>query len=121
MFLALKKYWVHNLPDVTRQCNPRNLIPSLVYKDSEFSINCLNLSQSLKVDEDIENIDIATNTIHETNVATDVSVNGQLVGENAYENKIQHLLQYVNNNKSKFKELQEKQKILDVKLAQVIY
>ncbi|KAF2884096.1 hypothetical protein ILUMI_22064 [Ignelater luminosus] len=116
---ALKKYWVHNLPDVTKQCNPRNLIPSLLYKDSEFSINCLNLSQSLKVDEDIANIDVTTNTINETNVTTDVSLNGHPVEENAYENKIQCLLQYVNNNKSKFKELQEKQKILEAKLAQV--
>ncbi|KAB0799648.1 hypothetical protein PPYR_07528 [Photinus pyralis] len=33
---ALKHYWIHHLPDVSRQCAPHNLIPSLLYNDSKF-------------------------------------------------------------------------------------
>ncbi|KAK5643290.1 hypothetical protein RI129_007135 [Pyrocoelia pectoralis] len=33
---ALKQYWIHHLPDVSRQCDRQNLIPSLLYNDNKF-------------------------------------------------------------------------------------
>lgn len=37
----MRQYWARNLADVTKQCSRDNLIPSLLFKDSEFPTNRL--------------------------------------------------------------------------------
>ncbi|KAJ8966464.1 hypothetical protein NQ317_011451 [Molorchus minor] len=50
----LKQYWIHNVPDVTRQCSTRELIPSLLFQDIQFSQSPSLLATIKKENEEKE-------------------------------------------------------------------
>lgn len=118
IFLDLKEYWIHNIPDVTKQCPARKLIPSLLFKDNEFAENP-NLLTGIKNQQEIVTvgevsrdmiIDLPTEEIHTT---MEVTV------RSSPENKIDGVLKEVEEIKSKFLSQQEIIKNNELQLSQV--
>ncbi|KAJ8946713.1 hypothetical protein NQ318_006971 [Aromia moschata] len=124
---VLKQYWIHNLPDVTRQCSPRKLIPSLLFKDSRFLKNpdLLNTirkqSENISLD-DIQNMKI---TLSSGDVNADVKMiagkeeTGEKIIEQEKENRIIDVANELEAIKLKYIALQEVTKNNELQLSQL--
>lgn len=122
-FLGLQQYWVHNLPDVTKQCTINNLIPSLLFKDSQFLMSHLNSSSLSLNNAQIENIteDAAHITLspictksYSEDTLSQIS-DSELVNEKAV------VANEIENTKEKILELEKEIKLAEQQLQQVSY
>ncbi|KAK4886403.1 hypothetical protein RN001_002674 [Aquatica leii] len=110
---SLKQYWVHYLPEVTKQCLKQNVVPSLLYRDSEFT----DLAFSTKV-ENVETNSLVNNI--EISNANLVKHNGTTVPElSIFEIEINKIRCAIEENKHKYEELQISYNNLDKQLAQI--
>lgn len=124
-FLELKYYWIHNVPDVTKQCSHRKLIPSLLYKDSEFPEdfdlkNVIRKSEivSLNTIETDLNIPISSSEkIEKTSV--DIINIDKDIETRAEQSKIDKLSEELENKKSQYILLQDKVKTKEALLKEV--
>ncbi|CAH1106385.1 unnamed protein product [Psylliodes chrysocephalus] len=122
----LKYYWIHNVPDVTKQCSHRKLIPSLLYKDSEFPEdfdlkNVIRKSEivSLNTIETDLNIPISSSEkIEKTSV--DIINIDKDIETRAEQSKIDKLSEELENKKSQYILLQDKVKTKEALLKELI-
>ncbi|XP_018580090.1 coiled-coil domain-containing protein 22 homolog [Anoplophora glabripennis] len=117
---ALKEYWIHNIPDVTKQCPARKLIPSLLFKDNEFVGNP-DLLIAIKNQREIVTVVEAP-----TNIKIDLSsdevqkeITAEINIQKPSENKMDGLLKEVEVIKSQFLSLQEVIKSNELQLSQL--
>ncbi|CAH0560840.1 unnamed protein product [Brassicogethes aeneus] len=119
---VLKEYWIRDVNDVTRQCDREKLIPSLLYNDCEFS------SEESIVKMILQNSSHKSNIVNLVNADLNVMVKeNTLQGcfkttetENECEVKIKNLVKDIDEDKIKYKELQEEANKLELSLSQVL-
>ncbi|XP_023016025.1 coiled-coil domain-containing protein 22 homolog [Leptinotarsa decemlineata] len=121
----LKQYWVHNLPDVTKQCSPKNLIPSLLFKDIEFSRNSRLVelikkkNQTTELPDTIEKI-ILRKESPEKILDLEKKITTTRENENHGEKKLKILLDEIERVKSEYITLQDNAKADELQLSQVV-
>ncbi|KAJ8949666.1 hypothetical protein NQ314_008127 [Rhamnusium bicolor] len=118
----LKHYWIHNLPDVTKQCSSRKLIPSLLFKDNEFSENS-SLSGAIKKQSQNVIVDEIQSNVKISLLPEDVKNSKKVIVEEnvekSKENKIVDLLNQLEDVKSKYVTLHEVIKNNELQLSQL--
>ncbi|KAI4464089.1 jm1 protein [Holotrichia oblita] len=98
----LKEYWVYYVNDITKQCSDRNLIPSLIFRDTDF--NNINLNETIEsIHEKVPYFDI---NVAESNTITPVNSTLSTIEEkainpvyNVHEMKINTLSQNIKQQK----------------------
>lgn len=122
LFVALKQYYIHNVPEVTKQCSQRELIPSLLFNDCEINFNNKHLLDCFNVSSKSMGIDLASVDIPEQE---DCNTNSTLVEvkseENVSEDNLKVLINELKEIKSKYKHLQEDVNSCKMALEQVSY
>lgn len=130
-----RQYWVRHLPTVTQQCPPNKLIPSLLFKDNEFSIHQIKLA-SLKneMESEVEKIlstdkrnNLITNIQNEnTQKQEDQKLENQEnvekhqnQNQSQTEEKMKKLYEEIEAAKAKYSTLQNEFKKTDAKLSQL--
>ncbi|KAF5285613.1 hypothetical protein FQR65_LT13094 [Abscondita terminalis] len=109
---ALRQYWVHYLPEVTKQCLGRNLVPSLLFKDTEFKgFAFKKLPDNIDTREIMNQIEVKMPEINATE-KEDAELS-------KCENEIIKIQYAIDENKHKHEELQAMYSNLDKKLAQI--
>ncbi|RZC41223.1 coiled-coil domain-containing protein 22 -like protein, partial [Asbolus verrucosus] len=120
---TLKQYWIHNVPAVTKQCDQKELVQSLLFEDCFMNSgdkhlrNCFKIFAS-KVEELPAQVLLSDPEIaHSSILAETVTV--AKVAEAKTENKLESLLEDLKRWKAKYSALQETKKNYEIKLSQV--
>ncbi|KAG5882538.1 hypothetical protein JTB14_038149 [Gonioctena quinquepunctata] len=122
----LKQHWVHSVPDVTKQCSRRNLIPSLLFKDIKFSY-ITNMVELMKKQSQTTTMDpVGNNDIVYTSSDKSKNKDSQIeriisvnIG-NSGENKLNKLLDEFSRVKAEYAALQLALKYEEPQLSEVI-
>lgn len=119
----MKQYFVHIVPDVTKQCSNSQLIPSLLFNDCKFDknegiFNLLRNSQPLEAEnEAFRETDAITSAI--LNQTKEPIRNNSTVNENIQENNLKALVETVREEQNILQELSETKKRLEQELIEV--
>ncbi|KAJ8919437.1 hypothetical protein NQ315_016535 [Exocentrus adspersus] len=116
---VLKEYWIHTIPDVTKQCPGRTLIPSLLFKDTEFTEK-LNLLDAIKKQSEVVSVSGIPNDIEINILPQDrhKELTEQSV-QKLPDSKIDDLVTEVETIKTQFLSLQEAIKNNELQLSQI--
>jgi hypothetical protein len=119
---ALKQYWIHNVPVVTKQCSPKELVQSLLFEDclinseSSYLRRCFSISSS-KEDELPSQLLSNSSGLSQASPVSEANV--APVVESSSESKLQSLVEKVKEKKQECLELQESVKNYEMQLAQM--
>ncbi|XP_017774067.1 PREDICTED: coiled-coil domain-containing protein 22 [Nicrophorus vespilloides] len=108
----LKQYWVHHLPDVSRQCEASNLLASLLFKDNNFDINTKDFVTP--------NSDLSILPLE--NITEEVTINKVekcIVIDDSLEKKINAEVEIIEREKLKYLAMKEDVKKLEKQLKQL--
>lgn len=119
----IKQYWVRNLPEVTKQCPPNLLLPSLLFKDSDFSTNsALPEENSFKLDVKEESVesDISRDKSNNAIRASEsTNMMRAVAAQSEVEDRAQKLLREIEAAKEKYADLRLEFKKSEAKMDEL--
>ncbi|XP_050507109.1 coiled-coil domain-containing protein 22 [Diabrotica virgifera virgifera] len=125
----LKDYWIHLTPDVTKQCSPRKLIPSLLFQDNDISDDIdlkkvIKKSEAVSLDNlksEVSSLSLISDKLTPTSTEKEIALSENDVNaETSEQYLIEKLSKEVESMKSEYVELQEDVKNAELKLVEIV-